>query len=330
MKDKGQSTEPVVLDAEASDEQLDSIINAETKPPIRPSRVLRHRSEGKAYEFYKSVNWPEWWEEFNGELDKNGYPRYRSVWAFIKVKTKEKKKQDWLYQMIGPKPEFDPTKRVKLLVPWLGDWAEIRNNGLWSFEDPGKLKALAQAIKERQQTADAARSLAPLVFQELSRWARLEERLEQVFMGRPFLDDKAPAHKDNLKRARNYFRLLGTVAENKRRWMREWCRIHGFDPEFIGHTMLDMAKMGMAVSGQVGAAAALTGAIAAGGQIPPQNLTAGGPAVGLPEGVTVMDAILAGILNKKSEIYGMQLPESLDPKKAVEKAAEDDKKQKVH
>lgn len=326
MKANGKA--PITIEAATLDkdeQQLDEILDAVVEAPVRPVSKIRYNHQGRPYAYYKSLCerglWAEWWDDFNSSVDpKTGKTKYRTAYQFAQAKANGAEQRKWIMEMIGPRPDLDDTGLKKLRLPWLGDWEKVRANGFWAFEDPSKTKAIAQAVKERQDQKLAVLALAPLCYQQISRAVRAHQKVDEIFGGQLYMDSLSPTDPKNLRRMKAYVNAHSLVDKKLLApWLQRYFEIHGFDPNWAGHQWANMAGM----AGQVGAAAALTGVAAAGGALEDQPPAA--QLTGLPEGITVQDVVMASIMNSHREMYGTEIPEKLDPQKAMERAVEKDK-----
>lgn len=304
-KQKDNSTKavaaPVIdaIDVDVQDSEHEFIA------PTAPDQKFAFSNTGKGYLLYKSIRWDEWWDEFSSAIETSGKLKHRTAWAFIKAKTRNKQEREYLYEMIGPRPQPQPGVKT-LRVPWLGDWQRRRASGFWSLSDPVKMRSLNRTIKERSDALEAARALAPISLQSLARYGRLIEKIDEAFGGSPFLPDKPPTHPDNKKRFKAYVKMLQQAEGLQKQAIELWLRSHGLDPS-QPEQWLQMAVI--AASG-AGAAAALTGAkhgiagmLSAVGNIAPTGQAA------LPDGMTATDLLIAKTMNEKSQLYNMPLAE---------------------
>ena len=213
---------------------------------------------------------PDWWYEFNGKLNhkatEEGRVRYRNINSFVNKKFKHSRDRELFGWMVGPKRIWEreaksQKKSDKHIVPWLGDWDKRRKNGYWATENREQIKGLARAIKENVEGAQAIRATSPFIVQSLMRWVRLQDKIDELFDGQPFLMDEKPTSKNNYQRYKLYTQLHEQAEQLKNKTIEMWMRIHGVNPS-NPHEMQDMATMAMLV-GQSSAASALTGFTAA-------------------------------------------------------------------
>src|SRR5436190_1900639 len=66
--------------------------NIAEDPPLKPNKNFKYvfstRKKWEEKEFYQSIPWAEWWDEFNGAVDKNGRRKYKTVRTFAAAKAK--------------------------------------------------------------------------------------------------------------------------------------------------------------------------------------------------------------------------------------------------
>src|ERR1700756_800309 len=202
------------------------------------------RSNGWQYYLKIREYLPDWWYEFNGAVnggaDRNNYqrnkPKHRNIESFVKKKTKNKQDRQWLLWMIGPKKVWEREAisnghkrshkhRNRYQVPWLGDWYKRRRNGYWQTENKEQIKGLAKAIKDNVASSAAIRATAPFIVQDLMRWVRLGEKVDELFQGEPFYPDEKPNSKVNLLRFKLYKDMHTEIMEKKFSVIKEWMRI---------------------------------------------------------------------------------------------------------
>ena len=175
MATEAKSLDPDRLTAEI-ERELDLVQESPTKPL---DRFSHYKHGGRTYEFYKSIRWPEYWDEFNTALDpKTNQRKYKTVNQFIQAKCKQEWQRELMWEMIGPEPKLLGNKQ-QLRVPYLGDWEKRRNNGFWCFEDHGKVRMVQEAIREKQEGLQATRALAPLLASRMARWKKIAEVIDQ-------------------------------------------------------------------------------------------------------------------------------------------------------
>lgn len=275
--------------------------------PVKPlGKFSNYKHGGRTYEFYKSVPWPEWWDEYNTDLDiKTGRLRWKTVNQFIRAKAKLEWQRELLWEMIGPEPQLDGNKH-QLRVPYLGDWEKRRKNGFWCFEDHGKVKMVQEAIREKREALEATRALAPLIIARMARWKKIAEVVDARCQEIVF-SEKAVTPTEAKKLA-FYLRMQEKVERVLRALDDQWMRIFGVNPNDPGAQLLNMA----ALAGKIGAAAALTGAAANGnGNGKRTTLIQDGKEYELPEDVSPQSIQMAQFLKGHEETYNLPLPEEV-------------------
>lgn len=240
----------------------------------------------KALKFWKSKPWDEWWDEFNEKIDKQGRPVYRTVGQFVRAKAKNQYERDLMLEMIGP----EPPEEKSLRAPWLGDWQLRRANGFKAYDDE-KYESIKQALHERVDALEAAKAVAPLTVPFMKRWNRLADKVDEIFGGQPFNVELGPTHPENIKRFKAYVEMHREVERGAMRMWNKWMKAHGMDPNphMDAQQWVTMAAL---AAGKAGAAGALTGVAAAGGQF------------------QEWDLMFAKDLREKAEMYpGLTLPD---------------------
>lgn len=268
----------------------------------RPSGK-KYKGMNKGWTYYDAIRQllPEWWEEFNGDLDGYGRLKFTTIRLFIKSKTNKHDEQRYLYQMLGP-----VNKHQNSEVPWLGDWDKRRRNGFGLLDNSDKIKPLLKAIKENLAAADSIKSLVPFLLDDLVQYSNLQKQIHEAFAGKAFLREKHADHQSNRLRFETYKQMLAACTALKVKVSKEIMRLYGVDPD-TPQQMRDMVQM----AGGIGAAAALTG-IAAGQQVPGL-----GTGIQTPNGTMVApytyDALmLAQQLTRHAHTFKKPLPQVID------------------
>lgn len=301
-------------------DELDSLL--EMGIPINPlesqAAGVKVDKDCKGYRYYKSIQekLPDWWEEFNGKLDKTGRLKYATIRSFIlrKVPSRGSSEYRWLLRMIGP--DRKPEEGIKKEVPWLGDWEKRRATGFGVLDNMDKVKPLIEAIKNNLDAAESIKSFAPLHLSDVLLYEKLIQGVLQAFGGKLFLDEEDPLSSKNKARFKAFTGMIKPLVLMKHKISHEWIRVHGVDP-FNPHEMRDMVQ----IAGQIGGAAMLTG-IAAG-----QRFAQGtnGQQL-LPENGITQDALLlAQHLTQHAHTFKKPLP-VID----AEPVAKDEKQEKTN
>lgn len=290
--------------------------------PIEPKDKIKFRfKRRREREYYHSINWAQWWDEFNGERTSSGKRKYLSVEAFISAKTSVNWQQLMLKHCIGVEPRDASVREV----PYLGNWQKIRRNGFYVFDDPAKARAVEIALEQKSELIAATRSLAPMVAKRLAYWYKIKDLITEALVGRLVEEDtytevklKGGKSKKVLAETRDsrlesflkwQFKVEQMIAKLEEQWM----KVHGVDPNDVGQ---QWAAMGMGeLAGRVGAAAALTGASAAGGIPGRPTLMQNGVELPLPLGVTYDSMLFAEHLMGHAERYPeLPLPDKINGK----------------
>ena len=162
----------------------------EAMEPLAPEKQFRYRfRSGRDRQYFKSIPWPAWCDEFNSAIDKNGRRRHRTAWGFICAKTKIHWQRTILWEMIGPEP-VTAGENEFLRVPYLGNWEQRRKDGFYAFEDLTKAKAVQEALKHRHESHEATIVLAPLLAKRMAFWYQVRDQITEGYAGKIFEDNK--------------------------------------------------------------------------------------------------------------------------------------------
>src|SRR5882724_4934630 len=154
--------------------------------PIEPKKKVQFRfKRRREREYYHSINWAEWWDEFNGARTEGGKRKYLSVSSFIQSKTKIQWQQQMLLHCIGQ----EPVENVVREVPYLGNWQKIRRNGFYVFDDPAKARAVEIALEQKAELVAASRSLAPMIAKRLAYWYHIKDMITEALVGKLVEED---------------------------------------------------------------------------------------------------------------------------------------------
>lgn len=267
--------------------------------PVTPVERYQHKRAGRNWRLYKSIDWEEWWQEFNtavnGKGEANaGKRKYKSVWHFICKKTKVFWQRQAIWEMIGPEPKKD--SKGKLESPWLGNWEQRRRNEFYVFDDTSKVLAVEHAIKERKESAEAIRALAPMVCRRLAYWYKIRDKITEAFAGVDW---------SNESKTGRFLRWQEKVESIINELEQQYMRVFGVNPLDPAQQLVNLAG----TIGKVGAAAALTGAVAAGAQLPGRSFLAeDGTQMALPDNVSYDSILFAQHLKDHANTYNIPVP----------------------
>lgn len=239
--------------------------------PITPSKNLKSSEcNSKGWQFYIKIknHISDYWLEFNSTLNKKGTGnKYKYVRDFADSKFKNKEERHLFYLMTCSSREWETCATIdnsnKMLVPWLGDWIKIRKNGYWNGDNTYEVKKLKKAISEVVESSEAIKATAPFIIQQMKRFMRMQDKIDEAFAGELFLKEELPDKPKNKNRFRTYMKMQSAVVHELTKLWREWMRIHGVNPndpqQMFNPAMLSQAMMN---AGQIGAAGALSGVVA--------------------------------------------------------------------
>lgn len=229
LKQEAKVIDVDVSDNEQIDDRLAELDDLLGEPPTEKEQKEFRESvrdkKSKDYKFYEQTTpkLPEWWEEFNTQLNEGGGYKYKNVFQFARAKGKNEKERDLIYEMIGPEPE----RKRNLKVPWLGDWKRRRVATYYTPCLPYNVKKLAKACREKLDNVEAIRSTAPYLVQELAQYSKLAEKINELFG-----EDEKPT----MEKVDRFLDLQIKVTNMKITLVTKYWNAHGFneeDPEAI-------------------------------------------------------------------------------------------------
>ena len=213
---------------------LDQLAADSPHDPINPIRGLpiQVNKRSSYYSFYLEIKTQlqDWWDEFNTRLDSNGRLYYRTLVKFAKEKGKTRTEQELILEMIGPRPELSPGRKM-LRVPWLGDWQKRRDNGFWAPKQRSHFHELAKTLREKVAGWEKIQAAAPLLLVEWAKLEREEEELMELFGGRQFDLEQSPTGDVNRKRFETYWAYKSKILERKYEVFHEFMKANGVNPD---------------------------------------------------------------------------------------------------
>jgi hypothetical protein len=210
--------------------------------------VKKQNKKVGARAFYRQVNWAEWWDEFCFEITKNGSPKYKTVWAFAKVKGKNNQEASVIYQAIGPEPQ----NKKQLVVPWQGDWGLRREKGFWHDPDGSKFEILQAAIKQKADSLDTLKLLSVVPARLVDLYKNVLNKILAHYGGQPCLDSLD--EEENYARATNLLRLIDRCRQGVSGSIDDLAKTLGLHPD-APESWTELAV----ISAEQGAKAALRG-----------------------------------------------------------------------
>lgn len=166
----------------------------------KPSKKLNDITLTNMRAFWRSVPWPEWWEEFYRTVGSDGLPLYKSVEKYAAVKAKCKLQREFMRFMLGPKIENDPDlEKYPFVRPQ--DWLDKREMGV-----NRSIGELAKQFRKKENALEALReagnSVTIKAFYSLD---FLNEKLDSAFQHELFAPGRPEA--ENWARAAKYLSL---------------------------------------------------------------------------------------------------------------------------
>jgi hypothetical protein len=212
-------------------------MKAKPKKKTKSSKV-----KDKLQEYYDSLDLMSWYESFTTDINENGTLKYKTVWSFIKAKTKEKWKQQFLWYILGPLGQSEEYKKFTQY-----QWEEKRNKGFWYSSE--KVEQLKLEVKKQGNALASMRELGSVNLAFISRITSLAEEIDREYSGRIFLSNLSA--KENNMRARSYTMLIDQLFGMVEKAQIMYGRSQGMDLEKLGD-FFNMLQQGANQSANMG------------------------------------------------------------------------------
>lgn len=163
--------------------------------------------------YYDQIDFYSWWEQFSLSFQENGQHKYITVHSFIKAKTSDPKKREFLWWVLGPK-EGEPRNKEYAKYPQF-DWEHKRGNEFWCSSK--NIEDIKHAASHRMSSIDEIKAIGSFNLDGMGRVKRLLDQLDSEFAGRLQLPNFSV--KENSIRLNEYLsirsKLLGQMHEEQ-------------------------------------------------------------------------------------------------------------------
>lgn len=177
--------------------------------------------------YFDSLDLSEWWDEFANTFEKNGTQKFQTVYSFIKTKTKDKKKRDFLWWILGPKLEDTTGHALANYSQY--DWQEKRERGFW--HSSANVEELRKTVKRQHSSLEQVRELGKVNIDFLATLKNVSDQIDREYNGQIFL--KSLSAKENAARARLYIELKKDLSEMIKEVQLVFAKTQGVDMERI-------------------------------------------------------------------------------------------------
>lgn len=196
------------------------------KQKSKQKKLSKKKSVSKDLDYVNSLDLVNMYEEFTQSFNDNGTPKYKTIWSYITAFTKDAKKRDILYWLLGPKVTIEKGQIAKYDLDQY-DWESKRRNGFWFTSD--NIENLKQDIHSK---ASAYASVKEAGKVNLDTIAVLNGLLKQVldeFGGGIFLSKLSI--KENAFRAQLLLQLIEKITSISNNAQLMYARTQGLDLE---------------------------------------------------------------------------------------------------
>lgn len=188
------------------------------KKPGRPSQNM--------FNFFSSIDWVAYWEEWLTKVRPDGKPYYRSPLQFAVAKGKNQPEKDFIVWFLGAKGDEDHNHRYPFTTPQ--DWLKKRETGGWYTDD--QLKQVSREFAAKENALEALREAGnKYILRFFPRLERLAQKLDEAFLGELVLPNNSWA--ENLARIRQYFGFYQDLLGMSERAQEMYAKAHGVSLE---------------------------------------------------------------------------------------------------
>jgi hypothetical protein len=278
-----------------------------------------HAYETKPYEYFKSIRWDDWWKDFL-ECNPDGTFKYKTPNQLAREKTSDKEEQRWIYAAIGPTVEKSPNQTR--IVPYLGDWGNIRSSLFIGETDREsliygnpKVAALRETLRRHIDVLEFSKGIGEVLLDWLGRFTAYAQQIDEYFDYK--IVDKKLSFEENEKRFNQYMKMQKMLFHRCIDASRQILRCVGVGEDDIG-LLAQMAIAGMrqkfdpeTFRMMQAAAAGVVPSVIEGAEATPQGPTTEGDNKALDAvlGATPALKLMLTSFTQKAAIYRMPHPD---------------------
>ena len=175
--------------------------------------------------WFNSIDWAQWWKEFDLSVDDKNRPIYKNVRGFVEEKAESQEQREFLFWYLGPPDDQNPkNQKYAHIAPASVGWMDKRSNGGW-FHEKGK-RALKAEVTKRITALDALRESGNrYCIHFLLRADELAQRIDEFFHGSPCIPGLS--FDANLYRAQEYIKLQASLLRYYEKAQELYAKSHG-------------------------------------------------------------------------------------------------------
>lgn len=207
---------------------------AKTKKPVK-SKV---KTNSKLASYDSSLDYQSMWESFCNSTNKNGTQKYKTVWSFIKAKTKTDWQQKFLWWRIGPKAD-EINAAYKDFSQY--DWEAKRERGFWHSDT--NIVQLKNEIANKNNALSKIAQVGQLNLDMMSQLKNVIDQLNREYGNQLFLPELDV--KENALRLKLFLATHREVAELLQMYQLTFAKTQGIDIQNLSD-FLAMFQGGMA------------------------------------------------------------------------------------
>ena len=205
-------------------------------------KVVPIRSTEDIKVWFYSIDWADWSRDWFTEVDATGEPLWKTIWEFVKAKSKTLPQRRFLGYYLGPNMYNDALDRE---YSWCGgpqDWMSRRDSGKWAAEQISQDST--NKIKIHTDAYEAVKSVGDeYILGSLARYSTVEQEIYNMFGHNIFIAGRPD--QENFARAKAMIDILGRYFDLKDRMVASYARTKGVDlanPESVVNFIQIMAK----------------------------------------------------------------------------------------
>lgn len=168
---------------------------------MKKSKHKTRKPAKSLQDYYESIDFYGWWEDFSLTYSENGQHKYITVHSFIKKKTSDTNKRAFLWWILGPK-DGEPRKAEYKTFPQF-DWEYKRGVEFWCSNK--NIEDIRTAASNRASGIDEVKAIGSFNLDSMTRIKMLSDQLDREFGGRLQLPNLSA--KENDIRLNNFLSL---------------------------------------------------------------------------------------------------------------------------
>jgi hypothetical protein len=156
------------------------------------SKKLLSRKGDSISAYFKAIDFAEWWDEFALAVLKNGSPKFKTIFQFVKTKAKSQKQKEFLWWILGPKVKENGQHPYSAYDQW--DWEEKRDKGFWFSSQ--NIENLRAEVKRKHSSMEAIRTMGQINIDFIGQLIEVSNQLDREYLGQLTLPNLTAAQNE--------------------------------------------------------------------------------------------------------------------------------------